>query len=108
MARTNGSAVQNFEVIEKFLREINRTAVTILQQAGKAAEELHRKIGAVVGDHRSTKPKFITNIRVIGGDRNGDIIIRLQQAYRDMEVFLRIVRAYAVIDDIKDHEQKSA
>lgn len=108
MARTSGRSLQNFEIIEKFLQDVNRAAVKILQAAGKAAEELHRKLGAVIGDHRSTKPKFITNIRVIGGDRNRDIILRLQQAYQDLEVILRLVRAYTVIDDIKPQEQKSA
>ncbi len=109
MARLNGSSIQNFIVIEKFVEDVNRAAEKLLQHAGKAAENLHRKLGAVIGDHRSTKPKFITNIRVIGADRNRDIIQRLQQAYQDLETLVRIVRSYTVIDDIKKpQEQKTA
>lgn len=108
MARLSGSSVQNYQIIEKYVDDTNRAAAALLQYAGKSAEGLHRQIGAVIGDHRSTKPKFITNIRVIGGDRNRDIIMRLQQAYQDLEVLLKILRAYTVIDDIKAQEQKSA
>ena len=108
MARISGNSVQNYQIIEKYVEDMNRGAVALLQYSGKAAEGLHRQLGAVIGDHRSTKPKFISNIRVIGGDRNRDIIMRLQKAYQDLEALLKILRAYTVIDDIKSQEQKSA
>ncbi|MDZ7794992.1 MAG: DUF5312 family protein [Spirochaetia bacterium] len=84
MARLSGSSLQNFEVIETFLNDVNRKAVKILVCTGKSAEELHRRIGAIIGDHRSANPKFISNIRVIGGDRNRDILIRVDQAYQEL------------------------
>ncbi|MCF7915435.1 MAG: DUF5312 domain-containing protein [Spirochaetaceae bacterium] len=100
MARLGGSSLQNFEVIEAFLNDVNRKAVKILDSTGKSAEELHRRIGAIIGDHRSANPKFISNIRVIGGDRNRDILMRVDQAYQELGLLLKIMRNYTVIGEV--------
>lgn len=106
MARLNGNSIKNFEVIEKYVNEINRQAVKILEYAGNSAEDLHRRIGAVIGDHRASKPRFITNIRVIGGDRNRDILQRIGDAYHGLENLLKIIRSYTVIGEIQTQEHK--
>jgi len=100
MARFGGSSLQNFEVIETFLNDVNRKAEKILDCTGKSAEELHRRIGAIIGDHRSANPKFISNIRVIGGDRNRDILMRVEQAYQGLGLLLKIMRSYTVIGEV--------
>ncbi|MFO7730227.1 MAG: hypothetical protein R6V86_05635, partial [Spirochaetia bacterium] len=100
MARLGGSSVQNFEVIETFLNDMNRKAVRILDYTGKSAEELHRRIGAIIGDHRSAHPKFLSNIRIIGGDRNRDILMRVDQAYHELGLLLKIMRSYTVIGEV--------
>jgi len=111
MARLGGSSLQNFEVIETFLNDVNRKAVKILDCTGKSAEELHRRIGAIIGDHRAANPKFISNIRVIGGDRNRDILMRVDQAYQELGLLLKIMRSYTVIGEEHapdDSREKSA
>jgi hypothetical protein len=100
MARLGGSSLQNFEVIESFLNDVNRKAVKILDCTGKSAEELHRRIGAIIGDHRSANPNFVSNIRVIGGDRNRDILMRMDQAYQELGLLLKIMRSYTVIGEV--------
>src|SRR6056297_1631554 len=44
LSRLGGSSFQNSEVIESFLKDVNRRAVKILDSTGKSAEELHRRI----------------------------------------------------------------
>lgn len=100
MARLGGSSMQNFEVIESYLQDVNRKAVRILDCIGKSAEELHRRIGAIIGDHRSAHPRFISNVRIIGGDRNRDILMRVDQAYHELGLLLKIMRGYTVIGEV--------
>ncbi len=106
MARLNGNSTKNFEVIENYVNQINRQAVKILEYAGNSAEDLHRRIGAVIGDHRASSPRFITNIRVIGGDRNRDILQRIGDSYQGLENLLKIIRSYTVIGEVQVPEQK--
>ncbi len=106
MARTKGNSIKNFDVIKKYVDSSNKDAAKMLQFAGRSVEDLHRRIGALLGDYRASNPKFISNIRVLGGDRNRDIILKVEQAYYELDNLLKILSSYTVVSEISINEQK--
>jgi hypothetical protein len=92
------------EKIDAYIEKLNSEASGISSHAVRAYQELNRIVEILLDDHRSLKPRHVVNMRVIGGDRNRDIIANIGKALKLQKGLLEILRGYIVVGEIREVE----
>lgn len=93
------------EQIISYLKKINEEAYKISFDAAQAYMELNRIVEMLIDDHKSLKPRHIINMRVIGGERNRDIIMNIGKAFEIQKGLIEVLRSYTIVGEIRKEEK---
>jgi hypothetical protein len=88
-----GQAVKA-EELEQFRDEADRGALYILRYARQALENLNLCIRELLEEHHQLHPHRVTNIKVIGGGQNREMLKDIEQAYHVHAGVMNILDSY--------------
>lgn len=92
--------------VGEMVDSINEQAHVIVQNSSKALYELYLHVGEFLTDAKKSKSDLISNIKVLlFSTRNKEGSGAIEQQYEKWELFLKIMKNYAIIGDLgKSHE----
>ena len=76
---------------------INQRVFTIIEEETNRFNLLLKYYSDVIGDYKNKSPLYISNIKVIGGNKNNEFIKDLLNGYTKMQQFVTIMRNFTVI-----------
>jgi hypothetical protein len=88
------------EVIDKLNNIIagtNQRASVVIEEETNKFNKLFIQLTHVMNDTKERNPTYISNIRVIGGNKNNEFLSDFVEAYGKLDQFLKIMRNFTVI-----------
>jgi hypothetical protein len=87
--------------LAQMINAVNNEVKTLIQQEVSYLFQLHKKLADLLPDARKTSPEHIENSRVLfTSPRNKDSFEFLETTFPRWNIFLDIMRNYAIIGDI--------
>jgi hypothetical protein len=96
------------QTVQRFVEEANAQAKKLTEKATNILFALYKEVETVLTDFRSNNPKHVSNVRVIGGEKNSDIMTKIKDGHAELGELLDILRNYAVIYKEESKEQAGA
>jgi hypothetical protein len=90
-----GKDIQSF--LEKLVDYVNLRAREIVEEETGLLSMLSQALGEIMADFRKASPELISNIRILGGGRNREIMGQVQKARDSIDVLVKIVRNFAIV-----------
>ena len=83
--------------LNKMVDAIDTKAGKIVETATNSYLKLHLIILELLNDHRSRAPVHVSNIKVLGGNRNSEMMKLLVDRERDINRFINIMKNFTVV-----------
>ena len=95
---------QNFmKSLNSMINTVNLEAKTLIQRECVHLFQLHKKLVELIPDAKKTSPEYIENLRVLfTSPRNKDKFEFLETTFPKWNIFLDIMRNYAIIGEVRD------
>jgi hypothetical protein len=106
MVERGGLKNREAQSIQRFVEEANGNAKKLVEKATNSLFALYREVETVLVDFRSNNPKHVSNIRVIGGEKNSDMMEKVKASHAELGELLAVLRNYAVIYQEEKREQE--
>ena len=85
------------QTVHRFVEEANGQAKKLVEKVTNILYALYREVETVLADFKSNSPKHVTNVRVIGGDRNAELMDKIKAGHAELGELLDVLSKYAVI-----------
>ncbi len=85
------------QTVQRFVEEANGQAKKLVDKATNILYALYREVETILADFKSNSPKKVTNVRVIGGDRNAELMDKIKAGHAELGELLDVLSKYAVI-----------
>jgi hypothetical protein len=106
MIERGGIKGREAQTIQRFVEEANAQAKKLVEKSTNIIYALYREVETVLADYKSNNPKHVSNIRVIGGERNSDMMQKIKSGRAELGELLDVLRKYAVIYKEEQREQE--
>ncbi len=83
--------------IETLVEELNKKAKKIVEDETNNLYVLGKCIGAILDDYKNKAPLLVSNIKVIGGNKNGELVAALQDSYFSISHLIKLMQNYTII-----------
>ncbi|MFO7849416.1 MAG: DUF5312 family protein [Spirochaetia bacterium] len=90
--------------IKRFVKDINGKARRVVEGSAKNLNNLLYAVGRITEDYRSKNPRFVSNLRVIAGERSADVMRKIEEGNSVLTTFVEVLRSYAVIHEEEDEK----
>lgn len=97
--------------LNKLVEAIDTKAGEIVETATNSYSKLHTIMGEVLNDYKLRAPVRVSNIKVLGGSNNSEMIKLLLDRQSDIDRFINIMRHFTVVQTemlTKKHDQTEA
>jgi len=81
-------------ILEKVIRDVNRRAEVIINEAIVELKDMALSIKTILGDYRAKNPEYLTNIKKIRQRENREFINSLVNSYKIIFNFLKLLGNY--------------
>lgn len=90
-----------YAVLNKLIETIDYRARQLVEEGTNLFYNLGTLILEVLNDMKQKNPVQVSNIKVIGGDKNRNFITRLVAGYNSLSGFTRIMKHFTIIHKVK-------
>ncbi len=84
-------------VPKALVEKLNRTAMTVLEDEAKVLTALAGRVQEILGDHKTSQPQYVSNIRIVGGKDQRFLVETLINGYNKTAQLLRILKHFIVV-----------
>ncbi|MFP4490136.1 MAG: DUF5312 family protein [Spirochaetaceae bacterium] len=92
--------------LKRFVKDVNARARKVVEASAKNLNNLLYAVGRIVGDYRSKNPRFVSNLRVIAGERSAEVMRKIEDGNSVLTTFVEVLRSYTVVKE--NEEDKSS
>ena len=83
--------------LNNLIDAIDKKAGEIVETTTNSYYKLQRILGEVLNDYKSRAPVRVSNIKVLGGNKNSDMIKLLLDRQSDINCFIKIMKHFTVV-----------
>jgi hypothetical protein len=98
--------------VKRFVRDTNGRARRIVEENSKNLNTLYQMVELIHNDYRAKNPRYVSNLRVIAGERSGEVMKKIEDGNSILSTFVEVLKNYAVIrsesDEIKGQQEGSS
>jgi hypothetical protein len=91
--------------LNKLIETINNMALKIIEENTNLFYSFQGVISEIIKDSKQRAPQLISNIKVIGGDKNQEFTGNLADALKKLELFTSIMKNFTIIRPHLEKEQ---
>jgi hypothetical protein len=91
--------------LNKLIETLNNMAIKIIEDNTNTYYALQEVISEIIGDAKQRAPALISNIKVIGGEKNQELWSNLLESHKLLLVFTEIMKNFTIIRPHIDKEQ---
>ena len=89
--------------VKRFIRDTNGRARRIVEESAKNLSRLSQLVEVIHNDYRAKNPRYVSNLRVIAGERSGEVVKKIEDGNSVLSIFVEVLKNYAVIRT--EHEE---
>jgi hypothetical protein len=93
--------------VKRFVKEANHRARQVVEENTRYLNDLLNSVGSIMEDYRAKNPRFVSNLRVIAGERSDDVMRKIEEGSTVLLHLVEIMKNYAVIRKEKKESNES-
>ena len=91
--------------VKRFIRDTNGRARRIVEENSKNLNRLYQMVELIHNDYRAKNPRYVSNLRVIAGERSGEVMKKIGDGNNLLSIFVEVLKNYAVIRSEKEENK---